>query len=66
MPAAQLLQYFGQSTHATRVQLVLLYLWYEGGAIETKHPVFVETATFDIPPIYDFFVPQLFFSLIYT
>ena len=40
MPIAQLLQCFGWATHTTRAQLVLLYLWYIGGAIKMEHPVF--------------------------
>ena len=41
MPIAELLRCFGWTNQASWVQLVLLYLWYEGGAIETEHPVYV-------------------------
>ena len=40
MPIAQPLQCFGYATHATSVQLALLYLCYEGGTIETEQPVY--------------------------
>ena len=40
MCEAQLLQCVKLATHATQVQLVLLYLWYEGGTAETKHLVY--------------------------
>ena len=40
MLIAHPLQCFGQATHVTWVQLVLLYLWYEGSTNKMEHTVY--------------------------
>ena len=51
MPVAQPLQRFGYAIHATGVQLVLLFLWYEGGIIESEHHVYIYDLSHPSTPI---------------